>query len=123
MDTQVKPTAIMEENETTESTAGDNPVPQEEKKQEEAQEQNSEPTDLNVTEEESVVIEEVKVEYDPDEKILADIFEQGKTTVTTNELMALGFDTERMQPFSFQVGRYKVSRLVMISPYTIEKID
>lgn len=82
-----------------------------------------EDTDLNVTNESNVIIEEVPVEYDPDEKILADLFAQGKDMVTTNDLMALGFDTERMSPFSFQVGHYKLSRLVMISPFKIEKID
>ena len=77
--------------------------------------------DLDVTGENSVVEEEVVTQFDPDEKILSDMLESGKAEVTTNELIQAGFDSSRMASYSFQVGGFKLSRLLLVSPYKIEK--
>ncbi len=79
--------------------------------------------DMDVTGENTVVIEKVNQEYDPDEVILAEFFDNGKTKVTTNDLLTAGFDTSRMKSFTFQVGRYKLSRQALVSPYIIERCD
>ena len=79
------------------------------------------PPDLDVTGENSVVEEQIVTHFDKDEKILSDMFESGKVEVTTNELIQAGFDTSRMASYSFQVGGFKLSRLLLVSPYKIEK--
>lgn len=64
----------------------------------------------------------VEVPLDPDEQILSDIIlESGKNEVTTSELITAGFDTSRMAQFSFSVGKFKLTRLLLINPYKIEK--
>lgn len=72
--------------------------------------------------EETVVADPIVVEMDADEKILNDIFESGKTEVTTSDLITAGFDTSRMSQYSFEVGKFKLTRLLLVSPYKIEKI-
>ena len=58
---------------------------------------------------------------DPDEQILNDMFESGKTEVTTSELITAGFDTARMSQYAFEVGQFKLSRLLLVMAYKIEK--
>jgi len=58
---------------------------------------------------------------DSDEQILNDMFESGKTEVETGELITAGFDTSRMSQYAFEVGQFKLSRLLLVSPYKIEK--
>lgn len=85
------------------------------------QEQKEQDTDLDVTGENSVVVEQVVTEFDPDEKIISDMYDSGKTEVTSSELIKAGFDTNRMASYSFNIGQFKLSRLMLVSPYTIEK--
>lgn len=59
---------------------------------------------------------------DADEKIINKILESGKIEATTNELITAGFDTSRMSQYSFVVGIFKLTRLLLVSPYKIEKI-
>lgn len=70
---------------------------------------------------ENQVQEVVQPKIDPDEYILSDMFANGKTEVTTGELISAGFDTSRMAQYSFEVGNYRLSRLLLASPYKIEK--
>jgi hypothetical protein len=79
--------------------------------------------DLDVTGENSVVEEQIITNFDKDEKILSDMLESGKTEVTTNELITAGFDTSRMASYSFQIRSFKLSRLLLISPFSIEKMQ
>ncbi len=65
--------------------------------------------------------EVVEAKSDPDESILIAMFDNGKTEVTTGELISAGFDTSRMAQYSFEVGSYRLSRLLLASPYKIEK--
>ena len=59
---------------------------------------------------------------DADEKIINRILGSGKIEATTNELITAGFDPGRMSQYSFIVGRFKLTRLLLVSPYKIEKI-
>ena len=59
---------------------------------------------------------------DADEKIINRILGSGKIEATTNELITAGFDPGRMSQYSFVVGRFKLTRLLLVSPYKIEKI-
>jgi hypothetical protein len=113
----------MTENENNVAGQNDSPDTQNVKtEQVEAQvNQPVEPQDLDVTGENSVVDEQVETRFDPDEKILSDMFDSGKTEVTTNDLIVAGFDTSRMASYTFQVGSFKLSRLLLVSPYKIEK--
>jgi len=83
--------------------------------------QPAEPQDLDVTGENSVVDQQVETRFDPDEKILSDMYDSGKTEVTTNNLIVAGFDTSRMASYTFQIGSFRLSRLLLVSPYKIEK--
>lgn len=65
--------------------------------------------------------EVVQTKIDPDEKILSDMFDSGKTEVSINELVSSGFDTSRMAQYSFEIGAFRLSRLLLVSPYKIEK--
>lgn len=88
----------------------------------EVKEQNAQnDTDIDVTGENSVVVETVETVFDPDEKILSDFYNSGKTEVTSQELISAGFDTKRMASYSFSIGQFKLSRLLLVAPYTIEK--
>lgn len=64
-------------------------------------------------------VQEPKI--DPDEKILSDMFDSGKTEVTTGELVSSGIDTSRMAQYAFEIGKFKLTRLLLVSPYKIEK--
>ena len=70
---------------------------------------------------ETQIQEVAQPKIDPDEKILSDMFESGKLEATTGELISAGFDTSRMAQYSFEVGNYRLSRLLLASPYKIEK--
>jgi hypothetical protein len=77
---------------------------------------------LDVTGENTVVVQEVEAVYDPDEKILQDMYDSGKTQITTNDLIVAGFNTSRITgSYTFNIGRFKLSRLLLLSPYTLEK--
>lgn len=71
--------------------------------------------------EESQVQEVVQPKVDPDENILIAMFDNGKLEVTTGELISAGFDTSRMAQYSFEIGSFRLSRLLLASPYKIEK--
>lgn len=86
-----------------------------------SQESQAQNEEFDVTGENSVVVEQVETQFDPDEKIISDMFDAGKTEVTSSELIAAGFDTKRMASYSFSIGQFKLSRLLLVSPYTIEK--
>jgi hypothetical protein len=58
---------------------------------------------------------------DPDEKILSDMFDSGKTEVSMNELVTSGFNTLKTAEFAFEVGSFRLSRLFPSNPYKIEK--
>lgn len=70
---------------------------------------------------ETQIQEVVQPKIDPDEKILIDMFESGKTEVITGELISAGFDTSRMAQYAFEVGSFRLSRLTLLEPYKIEK--
>lgn len=77
--------------------------------------------EIDVTGENSVVVEQVITNYDPDEKIISDFFTAGKTEVTSQDLLKAGFDAKRMAAYTFNIGQYTLSRFMLVSPYTIEK--
>jgi hypothetical protein len=68
-------------------------------------------------------IEQPAVKLDPDEKILNDMFESGKTEVSTNDLRVADFDMLRAADYSFTIGQFKLSRLTRVEPYLLEKIE
>lgn len=102
-----------------EGNTGDTAESQEVKSPEQQEQPKAE--EIDVTGENSVVVEEVVTEFDPDEKIISDMYDSGKTEVTSSELIKAGFDTNRMASYSFNIGQFKLSRLMLVSPYTIEK--
>lgn len=58
---------------------------------------------------------------DPEEKIISDMVESGKTEVSTGELVSAGFDMQPMnKQYEFSVGKFKLTRLLLVSPYKIE---
>jgi hypothetical protein len=57
-----------------------------------------------------------------DEQIISDWLKNGKVEVTTNELKGAGFEVDAMDPHVVEIGRFKLSRLLLVSPYKIEKI-
>jgi len=61
-------------------------------------------------------------ELTADEKIIADWLKNGKTEATTNDLINAGFEPENIDHYSFLIGRYKLSRMLLVSPYKIEKV-
>jgi hypothetical protein len=77
---------------------------------------------LDVTGENTVILQEVETIFDPDERILQEMYDSGKTQITTNDLIVAGFNTSRMTgSYTFNIGRFKMSRLLLLSPYTLEK--
>ena len=69
------------------------------------------------------VVEVVINKVDPDEKILNDFYESGKTEVTSNDLINAGFDSLRISEYAFEIGSFKLTRLLLVSPYKIEKTN
>ncbi len=55
-----------------------------------------------------------------DEEIISKWLSNGKNEATTNDLIEAGFDNEKIDSYSFSIGRYKLSRILMVSPYKIE---
>lgn len=104
-----------------EGNTGDTAESQEVKSPEQNEQEQPKAEEIDVTGENSVVVEEVVTEFDPDEKIISDMYDSGKTEVTSSELIKAGFDTNRMASYSFNIGQFKLSRLMLVSPYTIEK--
>ena len=79
--------------------------------------------ELDVTGENTVVEQVVEAFFDPDEKILQGFYESGKTELTSNDLIVAGLTLSRTKPYSFHIGQYRLSRLLLISPYTLEKTN
>lgn len=79
--------------------------------------------EFDVTGENTVIEEKVEVVYDPDEIILKNLYDSGKRELSTNDLIVSGIDTSRMASYSFSIGRYKLSRLLLIAPYILEKTN
>lgn len=79
--------------------------------------------ELDVTGENTVVEQVVESFFDPDEKILQDFYEAGKLEITSNDLIVAGFTLSRTKSYSFSVGQYRLSRLLLIAPYKLEKIN
>lgn len=66
--------------------------------------------------------EEVKEEpLSPDEQILDNWLNNGKTEVSMNELINAGFDGEGLDPQTNIIGRFKVSRMLLVNPFKIER--
>lgn len=79
---------------------------------------------LDVTGENTVIVEEVQVAFDPDEDILQGMYDAGQTQVTTNDLIVSGFNVKRVTgAYTFSIGKFKLSRLLLLSPYTLEKTN
>ena len=75
------------------------------------------------TVESTTVVETVEATItDPDEKIINDFYESGKTEVTLNDLAVAGFDTLRTSEYAFEIGSFKLTKLFIAKPYKIEKI-
>ena len=79
--------------------------------------------ELDVTGENTVVEQIVEAFFDPDEKILQEFYNAGKTDITSNDLIVAGFTLSRTRSYSFSVGQYRLSRLLLISPYKLEKTN
>lgn len=79
--------------------------------------------ELDVTGENTVIEQVVEAFFDPDEKILQNFYESGKTQITSNDLIVAGFTLTRTASYSFSIGQYRLSRLLLISPYTLEKTN
>ncbi len=71
---------------------------------------------------ESNIIPEKEVFSDPDEALLAEFLEKGQHEVTINDLVTAGFDPQRIKTHTFQVGKFKVSRLLLVEPFKIERL-
>jgi hypothetical protein len=82
----------------------------------------SEETTEFIAETPVIVEASVSAPLDSDEQILNDMFESGKTDVTTSELITAGFDTSRIGQYTFVIGQFKLTRLLLVSPYKIEKV-
>lgn len=70
---------------------------------------------------EETVVEKIVRKYDPDEIILDEFWNQGKREIGTNELIAAGFDKDRIDTYEIMVGEYRLQRLHTLKPYTLEK--
>lgn len=57
----------------------------------------------------------------PDERIIDGWLKNGKTEVSMNELIQAGFDAEELDPHTNIIGIFKLSRILLVSPYKIEK--
>lgn len=119
---QVEPEVVPESNETvstnieTETPAAENVIP-------EAPSAVQEPV---ATEEEvTPIVAEVPVEeeFTPMEKVLADWLANGKTEVSTNELVQAGFDVENNSEYTYVVGRFTLNRLLLVSPFKIQRTE
>lgn len=62
-------------------------------------------------------------ELTPEENIINNWLQNGKTEVSTNELMSAGFNVDEMHPQTNTIGRFKLSRILLISPFRIEKVN
>lgn len=57
----------------------------------------------------------------PDEQILDAWLNNGKTEVSMNELIQAGFDGEGLDTHTNIIGRFKLSRLLLVSPFKLER--
>ena len=67
--------------------------------------------------------EPIVPELTPEEKIIDTWLQNGKTEVSMNELIEAGFDAEELDPQSNTIGCFKLSRILLVSPFRIEKIN
>jgi len=83
-----------------------------------------EPTQENVVEqtEQQPAQEEKPRNFDPEEYIIDLIWERGKREVSTTDLISSGFDPSRIDAYEIIVGKYRLSRMIALSPYKLEKI-
>lgn len=86
-------------------------------------EQNAQNEDIAVLSDNTATatVEQVEQVDDPNEKIISDLFNAGKTEVTYEELRKAGFDSNRVEAYIFNIGQFTLSRFTLVSPYTIEK--
>jgi hypothetical protein len=91
---------------------------------------NSSPENVKLNEEnietqatEKATEQDIVTEFDPDEKIISDIFDSGKTEVTTSDLVNAGFSVNRISQYSFNIGQFNLSRLLLVEPYKIDKTE
>lgn len=78
---------------------------------------------VDVSSEEEIEIEEVEEYVDQDEEIIRQMYDSGKFLVTSSELIKAGIDQDRLEAYGFQIGEYRLTRSLLVSPFTIEKID
>lgn len=77
----------------------------------------------DVTRDGKIVVDEKVELYDKDEEIITkQFFEKNITQVTSSQLVEAGIDTDRMHTTKFTIGRYEISRQIMISKFTITKL-
>lgn len=95
----------------------------------EAQSNEVEPIQDNVEQVEQPSEQEKPNHFDPDETILDAMWVIGKRSVSTMDLVSSGFDTNRIDSYGqnyayeIRVGKYRLSRMLAFSPYTLEKIE
>jgi hypothetical protein len=77
----------------------------------------------DVTREGNIVVDEQVELYDKDEEIITkQFYEKNITQVTSSDLVNAGIEPDRMHPTRFTIGRYEISRQIMISKFTIKKL-
>jgi hypothetical protein len=83
-----------------------------------------EPIQENVVEqtEQHTAQEEKPRTFDPEEYIIDTIWNSGKREVRTTDLISFGFDPSRIDAYEIIVGKYRLSRMIALSPYKLEKI-
>lgn len=87
----------------------------------EAQSNEVEPIQDNVEQVEQPSEQEKPRQFDPEEYIIDAMWEKGKREVSTTDLISSGFDPQRIDAYEIIVGKYRLSRMLALSPYKLEK--
>lgn len=102
-------------------TEGNVEVPQAQPQEVPNAETTEELTEPLEAKEEPVEEQPQELPLSPDEQIIDEWLNNGKTEVSMNELIQAGFDGESLDPHTNIIGRFRLSRLLLVSPFKIER--
>lgn len=80
-------------------------------------------TDFFKKEEEDNTYDHNDIDWKQQEDIIENLYNSGMTLVKTRDLLINGVEPIIIDTFDFTIGKYRIYRLLVSSPYKIEKTN
>lgn len=80
-------------------------------------------TDFFKKEEEDNAYDHNDIDWKQQEDIIENLYNSGMTLVKTRDLLINGVEPIIIDTFDFTIGKYRIYRLLVSSPYKIEKTN